>query len=183
MNADAEADLNQGGEKLLNRRALLQAGAGAALLGVLAGCQSSALKTPSSQVMVSPSPTPPSSPSPIPTIAPTSGVVPFIEPGLDANYLQMVDSSTHVIFDLCIRDGACVEVCPVECIVPGYPVEEWPWYYVDPETCIACGACVPECPVAAVLPAVDLQPEYRSAIEKNALFFTDGPGYSALSMG
>ena len=27
---------------------------------------------------------------------------------------------THVIFDLCIRDGACAEVCPVDCI-PGDP--------------------------------------------------------------
>ena len=51
---------------------------------------------------------------------------------------------THVIFDLCIRDGACVEVCPVECIIPGQPEAEWPWYYIDPETCIDCGACVPE---------------------------------------
>jgi len=31
---------------------------------------------------------------------------------------------TYVIFDLCIRDGACVDVCPVECIVPGIPEEE-----------------------------------------------------------
>jgi len=53
---------------------------------------------------------------------------------------------THVIYDLCVRDGACVEVCPVECIIPGMPADEWPWYYIDPETCIDCGACVPECP-------------------------------------
>ena len=59
---------------------------------------------------------------------------------------------THVIFDLCIRDGACVEVCPVECIVPGEPEAEWPWFYIDPDTCIDCGACVPECPVDAIRP-------------------------------
>ena len=58
---------------------------------------------------------------------------------------------THVIFDECISDGACMEVCPVECIVPGNS-EEWPWYYIDPDTCIDCGACVPECPVEAILP-------------------------------
>ena len=69
---------------------------------------------------------------------------------------------THVIFDLCIRDGACAEVCPVECIVPGQPEEEWPWYYIDPDTCIDCGACVPECPVAAILPEEDLPEEQRS---------------------
>ncbi len=28
---------------------------------------------------------------------------------------------THVIFDLCIRDCACVDDCPVECIVAGEP--------------------------------------------------------------
>ena len=59
---------------------------------------------------------------------------------------------THVIFDACVRDGACVEVCPVECIIPGMPEDEWPWYYIDPDTCIDCGACVPECPVDAILP-------------------------------
>ena len=83
---------------------------------------------------------------------------------------------THVIFDLCIRDGACVEVCPVECIIPGQPEAEWPWYYIDPDTCIDCGACVPECPVEAILPEEDLPEEYQYCTELNALFFTDGPG-------
>jgi ferredoxin--NADP+ reductase len=90
---------------------------------------------------------------------------------------------THVIFDLCIRDGACAEVCPVECIVPGQPEEEWPWYYIDPETCIDCGACVPECPVAAILPEEDLPEDQVYTTELNAIFFTEGPGYSALEMG
>jgi ferredoxin--NADP+ reductase len=87
---------------------------------------------------------------------------------------------THVIFDLCIRDGACAEVCPVECIVPGIPEDEWPWYYIDPDTCIDCGACVPECPVDAIRPEEDLDSQYAAATELNALFFTDGPGYSAM---
>ena len=30
---------------------------------------------------------------------------------------------THIITELCLRDGACVEVCPVECIIPGQPRE------------------------------------------------------------
>ena len=29
---------------------------------------------------------------------------------------------THIITSLCLRDGGCVTVCPVECIVPGKPV-------------------------------------------------------------
>jgi ferredoxin--NADP+ reductase len=88
---------------------------------------------------------------------------------------------THVIFDLCIRDGACVEVCPVECIVPGEPEDQWPWFYIDPDTCIDCGACVPECPVDAIRPAEDLPiefPQYAHATELNAKFFKEGPGYS-----
>ncbi len=59
---------------------------------------------------------------------------------------------THIITSLCLRDGGCVEVCPVECIVPGKPTAEWPWFYIDPDTCIDCGACVPECPYGAIFP-------------------------------
>ena len=57
---------------------------------------------------------------------------------------------TYIITSLCLRDSGCVEVCPVECIVPGKPVEEWPWFYIDPDTCIDCGACIPECPYEAI---------------------------------
>ena len=57
---------------------------------------------------------------------------------------------THIITSLCLRDAGCVEVCPVECIVGGKPTEEWPWFYIDPETCIDCGACIPECPFEAI---------------------------------
>ncbi len=96
------------------------------------------------------------------------------------NDVEENSQMTHVIFDLCIRDGACAEVCPVECIVPGQPEDEWPWYYIDPDTCIDCGACVPECPVLAILPEEDLPEEQQYTTELNALFFTVGPGYAAL---
>jgi ferredoxin len=86
---------------------------------------------------------------------------------------------THVIVDLCIRDGACVEVCPVECIVPGKPEDLWPWFYIDPDTCIDCGACVPECPVEAIFPEEDVPQEFAAAIAKNRAFFSEGPGYQA----
>lgn len=89
---------------------------------------------------------------------------------------------THVITDLCIRDGACVEVCPVECIVAGQPEAEWPWYYIDPDTCIDCGACVPECPVEAIFPIEDVPKEYQPSAKLNADFFSKGPGYDALNM-
>jgi ferredoxin len=59
---------------------------------------------------------------------------------------------THVITSLCLREGSCKDVCPVECIVPGKPEAEWPTYYIDSDACIDCGACVMECPFDAIFP-------------------------------
>lgn len=67
---------------------------------------------------------------------------------------------TYVITSLCLRDSSCVDVCPVECIVPGKPIEQWPWFYIDPDTCIDCGACVPECPYEAIFPEEETPPDY-----------------------
>ncbi len=116
---------------------------------------------------------------------------------------------THIITDLCLRDGACVEVCPVECIVPGKPEDQWPWYYIDPDTCIDCGACVPECPFEAIFPEEDVPGDYEmkagqqrmampdltlwtasggevvdltTSIQPNYDFYSSGPGYDALNM-
>jgi ferredoxin len=69
---------------------------------------------------------------------------------------------THVITSLCLRDSGCVEVCPVECIVPGKPQEQWPMFYIDPDTCIDCGACVPECPYAAIFPEDEVPAAYTA---------------------
>jgi ferredoxin len=67
---------------------------------------------------------------------------------------------THIITSLCLRDAGCTEVCPVECIVPGKPIEQWPWYYIDPDTCIDCGACIPECPYEAIFPEDEVPSAY-----------------------
>ena len=67
---------------------------------------------------------------------------------------------THVITSLCTRDGGCVVACPVECIVPGMPQDEWPIFYIDPVTCIDCGACIPACPVGAIFTKNDVPPAY-----------------------
>jgi ferredoxin len=67
---------------------------------------------------------------------------------------------THTITALCLRDSACVDVCPVECIIGGKPEEEWPWYMIDPDTCIDCGACVPECPYEAIFPEDEVPTAY-----------------------
>jgi NAD-dependent dihydropyrimidine dehydrogenase PreA subunit len=114
---------------------------------------------------------------------------------------------THIITSLCLRDGACMEVCPVECIVPGKPENEWPWYFIDPDTCIDCGACIPECPYEAIFIEEEVPSEYTMAegqeripfdaktrvkhsagevldltedIQYNYEFFASGPGYDAM---
>lgn len=69
---------------------------------------------------------------------------------------------TYIITSLCLRDSGCVDVCPVECIVPGKPVEEWPWYYIDPDTCIDCGACIPECPFEAIFVEDEVPDAYEA---------------------
>ena len=63
----------------------------------------------------------------------------------------------YIIAEPCIgvKDTACVDACPVDCIHPkknttyedGRPgFEEVPQLYIDPVECIDCGACVPVCP-------------------------------------
>jgi len=116
---------------------------------------------------------------------------------------------THIITSLCLRDGACMEVCPVECIVPGKPEAEWPWYFIDPDTCIDCGACIPECPFEAIFIEEETPDDYEMMegqeripfdtkvketaaggevvdltpdIQPNYDFFSAGPGYDALDM-
>jgi ferredoxin len=66
----------------------------------------------------------------------------------------------HIITSLCLRDSSCVDVCPVDCIVPGKPVDKWPWYYIDPDTCIDCGACIPECPFEAIFSEEEIPTEF-----------------------
>ena len=87
----------------------------------------------------------------------------------------------YVITELCIRDGACAEVCPVECIVKG-PEDDHQWgaaYWIDPDTCIDCGACAPECPSDAIFPEDEVPAKYEDWIAKNRAFYEEGPGYSA----
>ena len=131
----------------------------------------------------------------------------------------------RVITNLCLRDSSCVEVCPVDCISPGEPVEEFPSYYIDPDACIDCGACEVECPNSAIFELSEVPVDFEAeggevlsapaetkgfsdvykgedregepvlipatrilkqgeivdltaAIENNASFYTEGPGYA-----
>jgi uncharacterized protein GlcG (DUF336 family)/NAD-dependent dihydropyrimidine dehydrogenase PreA subunit len=76
----------------------------------------------------------------------------------------------YVITDLCVKDGACVEVCPVMCI---HSSPEAAQFYIDPDICIECEQCVVVCPVDAVFLDVELPPQYQAAEEENADFFRE----------
>ena len=54
---------------------------------------------------------------------------------------------TYVITSPCIdvKDGACQDVCPVECIYEGGRM-----MYIQPDECINCGLCLSVCPVEAI---------------------------------
>ncbi len=90
----------------------------------------------------------------------------------------------HVITSLCLRDGGCATVCPVECIVPGDPVSEWPWYYIDAETCIDCGACEAECPFGAIFVEEDVPTAFKADKDGITVSFPVGTeGCSAIYDG
>ncbi len=84
---------------------------------------------------------------------------------------------TYIIAEPCIdvKDTACVDVCPVDCIHPTKneteEFEKEKKLYIDPEECIDCGACEPECPVTAIFPDTDVPAEWTSYIEKNRAHF------------
>jgi NAD-dependent dihydropyrimidine dehydrogenase PreA subunit len=78
----------------------------------------------------------------------------------------------YVITEPCIdvKDAACVDVCPVDCIHPrkderGYA--EARQLFINPDECIGCGACETECPVGAIYPDDGVPEEYQEYIAKN----------------
>jgi len=79
----------------------------------------------------------------------------------------------YVIAEPCInvKDKACVEVCPVDCIYEGETM-----LYIHPEECIDCGACEPVCPVKAIFVDDELPTEWKHYTQINKKFFEDNPG-------
>ena len=75
----------------------------------------------------------------------------------------------YVIAEPCVtvKDAACVDVCPVDCI---YTTEADNQYYINPEECIDCAACEPVCPVNAIFPEDSVPSEWQSYIRKNASY-------------
>jgi ferredoxin len=69
---------------------------------------------------------------------------------------------SRVITSLCLREGGCATVCPVECIVPGKPEDKYPGFYIDADTCIDCGACESECPFNAIFPSDEVPTAFKA---------------------
>jgi len=74
----------------------------------------------------------------------------------------------YVIASTCIdvKDGACQDVCPVECIYEGGRM-----MYIQPAECISCGLCLSVCPVDAIWSEDDLPPHEQKFLSINAEFF------------
>ena len=83
---------------------------------------------------------------------------------------------THVITSACIdvKDGACVPVCPVDCIYTGGRM-----LYIQPDECIDCGVCLSVCPVAAIYEDHAVPAGEAAFTAINAEFFATVTGWGA----
>jgi len=74
----------------------------------------------------------------------------------------------YIITDACIgvKDRACVDVCPVDCIYEGEDQ-----LYIHPDECIDCQACEAACPVQAIFPESGVPEKWRGYIAKARAFF------------
>ena len=77
---------------------------------------------------------------------------------------------TYIIAEPCVgvKDTACVEVCPVDCI---HGKDEDAQLFINPEECIDCGACEPACPVQAIFPEEEVPEKWKDFIGKNYEYF------------
>lgn len=81
---------------------------------------------------------------------------------------------THVITDRCVMEGSCVEVCPVDCILPALDDPDFmlvEQLYIDPGQCIDCGSCVSACPIGVIHADFDVRADRAYSISLNANFF------------
>ena len=85
---------------------------------------------------------------------------------------------TYVISQPCVdlKDRACVDECPVDCIYEGKRM-----LYIHPDECVDCGACEPVCPVEAIFYEDDVPEESKGFYDANVHFFDDlgSPGGAA----
>jgi NAD-dependent dihydropyrimidine dehydrogenase PreA subunit len=79
-----------------------------------------------------------------------------------------VKNTFAVITEPCIgvKDGACVEVCPMDCIYEGDDQ-----FYIHPDECIICGMCISTCPNGAIFASDDVPDKYQHFIQKAQTHF------------
>ena len=80
----------------------------------------------------------------------------------------------YVIAEPCInvKDRACVEVCPVDCIHPRTEEDGGQQQlYIHPDECIDCGACEPVCPVKAIFAGDGVPAEWTDYVAMNADYY------------
>ena len=77
---------------------------------------------------------------------------------------------TYTIAEPCvdIKDKACIEECPVDCIYEGARM-----LYIHPDECVDCGACEPVCPVEAIYYEDDVPDQWSGYTQINADFFVN----------
>ena len=81
-----------------------------------------------------------------------------------------------IITEACIdvKDRACVDVCPVDCI---HPRKDEPDFEsakiltIHPDECIDCGACVPACPVEAIFSLDETPRQWTAFIARNRDYY------------
>lgn len=80
---------------------------------------------------------------------------------------------THVIAQPCInvKDKACVDVCPVDCI---HGEDGDNQLYINPNDCIDCTLCVDACPVQAIFSEEDLPAEWKNFAQVNRDYYQKG---------
>jgi ferredoxin len=83
------------------------------------------------------------------------------------------EAMPYIITEACVgvKDKACVDVCPVDCIYEGEQQ-----LFIHPDECIDCGACEPECPVTAIFPEEDTPANMKHYVQINRdVFKGDNP--------
>jgi len=83
----------------------------------------------------------------------------------------------YIITEPCVgvKDAACVDVCPVDCIHPTKDEAEFEkatQLYIHPDECIDCAACEPVCPVTAIFEQSAVPTEQKKYIKINADYFS-----------
>ena len=98
---------------------------------------------------------------------------------VDVHAVLAAAKMAFIITGSCIgtTDGACVDVCPVDCI---YSKPGDTHLFINPDECIDCAACEPVCPESAIFAEEDVPDDEKDFIKANYEYdFDDSePGHN-----